>query len=32
LRKICWDFCRRRGGAALPDKDIGETHMYLMLA
>jgi hypothetical protein len=32
LRKICMDFCRRRGGATLPEKDIGETHLYLMLA
>jgi antitoxin component YwqK of YwqJK toxin-antitoxin module len=32
LRKVCRDFCRRRGGASLPDKDIGETHLYLMLA
>ena len=31
LRKICRDFCRRRGGAVLPEKDIGETHLYLML-
>jgi hypothetical protein len=32
LRNICRDFGRRRGGAALPEKDIGETHLYLMLA
>jgi hypothetical protein len=32
LRKICQDFCRKRGGAVLPEKDIKETHLYLMLA
>jgi len=32
LRRICRDFCRKRGGAALPEKDMGETHLYLMLA
>jgi len=32
LRKICQNFCKRRRGACLPQKDIGETHLYLMLA
>lgn len=32
LRKTCRDFCARRGGAALPEKEIGETHLYMMLA
>jgi len=32
LRKICQDCCQRRHGACLPEKDIGETHLYLMLA
>ena len=32
LRKICQNFCKRRRGACLPGKDIGETHLYLMLA
>lgn len=32
LRKICRDFCAKRGGAALPEKEIGETHLYMMLA
>jgi len=32
LRKICRDFCDRRRGAVLPEKDIRETHLYLMLA
>jgi hypothetical protein len=32
LRKICREFCRKRGGAALPDKDIAETHLFMMLA
>ncbi len=31
LRKICLDFCRTRGGAVQPDKDIGETHLFMML-
>jgi MORN repeat protein len=31
LRKICQTFCRKRGGAVLPDKDIGETHLLMML-
>ena len=32
LRKICRVFCRKRGGAALPNTDIGETHLFMMLA
>lgn len=32
LRKICREFCERRGGAVLPDKETGESHLYLMLA
>lgn len=32
LRKVCRDFCARRGGAALPEKEIGESHLYMMLA
>jgi MORN repeat variant len=32
LRKICQKFCDRRRGAVLPEKDIRETHLYLMLA
>lgn len=31
LRKICQAFCRRRGGAVLPDFDLGETHLFMML-
>jgi hypothetical protein len=31
LRKICQAFCRKRGGAVLPDKDMGETHLFMML-
>ena len=31
LRKICQAFCRKRGGAVLPEADIGETHLWLML-
>lgn len=32
LRKICREFCERRGGVVLPDKETGESHLYLMLA
>jgi hypothetical protein len=32
LRKICQSFCRNKGGAVMPEKDIGETHLCLMLA
>jgi hypothetical protein len=32
LRNICREFCAKRGGAALPEKEIGETHLYMMLA
>ena len=32
LRIICQNFCNKRGGAVMPEKDIGETHLYLMLA
>ncbi len=31
LRKLCQDFCDRRGGALLPEKDLGETHLFLGL-
>jgi hypothetical protein len=31
LRKICQAFCRKRGGAVLPEFDLGETHLWLML-
>jgi hypothetical protein len=31
LRKICQAFCRKRGGAFLPESDLGETHLWLML-
>ena len=31
LRKICQAFCRKRGGAVLPEADLGETHLWLML-
>jgi hypothetical protein len=32
LRKVCQEFCARRGGATLPERELGETHLYLMLA
>jgi hypothetical protein len=31
LRKICQGFCSKRGGALLPDKDLGESHLFLRL-
>jgi hypothetical protein len=31
LRKICQAFCRKRGGALLPESDMRETHLWLML-
>jgi hypothetical protein len=32
LRTLCQDFCRKRGGAMVPDKDFGESHLFLRLA
>ena len=32
LRMLCQDFCNRRGGAMLPDKDMGESHLFIRLA
>lgn len=32
LRKICRDLCSRRGGALVPEKDIGEAQLFLRLA
>lgn len=31
VRKLCHDFCDKRGGAMLPEKDIGENHLFLGL-
>jgi len=31
-RKLCQGFCDKRGGAMLPDKDFGESHLFLRLA
>lgn len=31
LRKLCHDFRTQHGGAALPDGELGETHIYMML-
>jgi hypothetical protein len=31
LRKLCQDLCDQRGGALLPDKDMGEDHLFLGL-
>jgi hypothetical protein len=31
LRKLCKEWCDRRDGAMLPDKDIGESHLFVML-
>lgn len=32
LRKLCQSFCDRRDGALLPDKDMGESHLFIRLA
>ena len=32
IRKICGQLSKRKLGAFLPDKDFGETHLYLSLA
>ena len=32
IRQVCAQLSKRRLGAFLPDKDIGETNMYLSLA
>ena len=32
VRRLCKDFCRRRDGALLPDKDFGESHLFMRLA
>ena len=32
IRKICAQLSKRKLGAFQPDKDIGESHLYLMLA
>jgi len=31
LQKLCQNFCKNRGGALLPDKDNGESHLFLGL-
>ena len=32
LRKICQELCAKRGGAFLPDdKDMGESHLFILL-
>jgi len=32
VRRLCENFCRRRDGAMLPDKDLGESHLFMRLA
>lgn len=32
VRQICQGFCDKRDGAMLPDKDFGESHLFLKLA
>jgi hypothetical protein len=32
LRTLCQGFCNKRDGAMLPDKDFGESHLFLRLA
>jgi hypothetical protein len=31
VRKLCQDLCDERGGALLPDKDMGESHLFIRL-
>jgi hypothetical protein len=31
VRKLCQDLCDKRGGALLPDKDMGESHLFIRL-
>jgi len=31
VRKICQDICDQRDGALLPDKDMGESHLFMRL-
>lgn len=31
LRKLCQNLCDQRDGALLPDKDMGESHLFLRL-
>jgi hypothetical protein len=31
VRKLCQDLCDQRDGAMLPDKDFGESHLFLRL-
>jgi len=31
LRRLCQDFCDRRGGALLPEVELGESHLFLGL-
>jgi hypothetical protein len=31
VRKLCQNLCDRRDGALLPDKDMGESHLFLRL-
>lgn len=32
VRQLCLRLCDKRRGALLPEKDFGETHLYLMPA
>ena len=32
LRKLCQDLCEQRKGAMLPDRDMGESHLFIRLA
>ena len=32
LRTLCQDFCNKRNGAMLPEKNFGESHLFLRLA
>ena len=32
LRKLCQDLCDKRDGAMLPDRELGESHLFMRLA
>jgi YD repeat-containing protein len=32
LRKLCQEFCDKRDGALLPEKELGESHLFIRLA
>ena len=32
LRQLCQEFCKKRDGALLPEKELGESHLFIRLA